>query len=64
MKSKIVTFAIIFAICTVFGDLLIERETRSKDKSSVKGDLVPADAQEDCRTAASSCPVEAISIEE
>lgn len=34
------------------------------DVAKAKLDPVPPDAEEDCREAADSCPVEAISIEE
>jgi len=34
------------------------------DVATVKTDPVPADAEDDCREAAESCPVEAITLEE
>lgn len=33
------------------------------DVATVKADPVPADAEDDCREAAESCPVDAITIE-
>lgn len=39
-------------------------EMNAEDKATVKGESVPAEAQEACRQAASSCPVEAITVEE
>lgn len=39
-------------------------EMGDDDLAKVLGDLVPAGAEEACRDAAESCPVEAISVEE
>lgn len=39
-------------------------EMGDDDLAKVKIDPVPADAADDCREAAESCPVEAITIEE
>ena len=38
-------------------------EMNDDDIAVVKGDSVPADAGDDCREAAESCPVDAIAIE-
>lgn len=39
-------------------------EMNDDDIAVVKGDSVPGDAEDDCREAAESCPVDAITIEE
>ena len=50
--------------CGLCPDMCPEVFELTSDVAEVKGDEVPAEAEDTCREAAESCPVEAISIEE
>ena len=49
------------AVCEAICDAVFEMEG---DVAVVKGDPVPAEAEDSCREAAEACPVDAIAITE
>ena len=50
--------------CGLCEELCPEVFARADDVAKVKVDVVPADAEDTCKEAADTCPVEAIKLEE